>query len=426
MKYLRKKYKTIETFVGAGGSFLGFKKAGFEASYVNDIDNDFLKTLVFNNSELNNITVDNTSIVKVNFSNLRSKLKIKKKEIDVIFGGPVCKGYSLAGVRDPSDIRNTLYQYQIKLIDEFRPKIALIENVPAMRCSLILKNNTKKSIVDEISYIYKKLDIFKGIKAKLRKENTTLSSGEEKEYSLIKQKKRDYESIIKDNSISVIDDIRERLEAIGYRVKIANLNASWFGSYTKRIRTIVAAVRDDIEYDFEYPEITHHNDDTKKHEDFKYSKNLKRLNTIKDAFSLLDSNKNNPQKDEDNKAMNHNEKSVRRFALIPKGKNFIEVMNDAPKDLHISKFYSRGCTMRLDDNKPAPTLVPGHSNFPIHPTEHRSITVREAAIISGFPANYKFFGNHTKRCEQVGNAVPIHLSHALAKSCRRLLDKIDE
>ena len=34
MKYSRNKYKTIETFVGAGGSFLGFKQAGFEAVYV--------------------------------------------------------------------------------------------------------------------------------------------------------------------------------------------------------------------------------------------------------------------------------------------------------------------------------------------------------------------------------------------------------
>ena len=57
--------------------------------------------------------------------------------------------------------------------------------------------------------------------------------------------------------------------------------------------------------------------------------------------------------------------------------------------------------MRLDDNLPSPTLVPGHSNFPVHPYEHRSITVREAATITGFPTNYKFFGNHTKRCEQV-------------------------
>ena len=119
--------------------------------------------------------------------------------------------------------------------------------------------------------------------------------------------------------------------------------------------------------------------------------------------------------------MKHNEKSIQRFKLIPKGKNIVDVMEKVPKNLKISKFYSRGCTMRLDDNQSCPTLVPGHSNFPVHPNEHRSITVREAAQITGFPSNYKFFGNHTKRCEQVGNAVPVPLALALAEQCKKLL-----
>ena len=40
-----KKLKTIETFVGAGGSFCGFKKAGFDCVYANDIDENFLKSI---------------------------------------------------------------------------------------------------------------------------------------------------------------------------------------------------------------------------------------------------------------------------------------------------------------------------------------------------------------------------------------------
>ena len=79
--------------------------------------------------------------------------------------------------------------------------------------------------------------------------------------------------------------------------------------------------------------------------------------------------------------------------------------------------------MRLDGNKCSPTLVPGHSNFPVHPVEHRSITVREAAAITGFPIDYKFFGSHSKRCEHVGNAVPPALARALAQSSKKLLDQ---
>jgi len=121
--------------------------------------------------------------------------------------------------------------------------------------------------------------------------------------------------------------------------------------------------------------------------------------------------------------MNHNEKSVERFKYIPEGKNIVSVMEQLPKELKISSFYSRGCTMRLAGNEPAPTLVPGHSNFPVHPKEHRSISVREAAIITGFPQNYKFFGSHTSRCLQVGNAIPVKLAEAVAKEVKKILEE---
>ena len=132
-------------------------------------------------------------------------------------------------------------------------------------------------------------------------------------------------------------------------------------------------------------------------------------------------NVNNPDVDEDNRPMKHNEKTVARFKCIPEGKNIADVIDDVPTELKISKFYSRGNTQRLDRNKTVPTLVPGHSNFPIHPWEHRSITVREAATITGFPTNYKFIGSHSARCMQIGNAVPVYLADAIAKSVINIL-----
>ncbi|WRC35998.1 DNA cytosine methyltransferase [Helicobacter pylori] len=128
--------------------------------------------------------------------------------------------------------------------------------------------------------------------------------------------------------------------------------------------------------------------------------------------------------DIDNLPMQHNPKTIERFKYIQEGKNIQECIESLPKHLQISKFYSRGNTMRLKMDALSPTLVPGHSNFPLHPTEHRSITIREAATITGFPISYKFFGSHTKRCEQVGNAVPIALSSAIAKEVKKFLDSL--
>ena len=419
---MKNKLTAMETFVGAGGSYLGLKKAGFKTIYVNEIDKNFTKTLTYNNKkDLEKCIVDVKPIEEVNFQKLRNKLNIKKKKLDLIFGGPVCKGYSLAGVRDPSDIRNTLYRHQIRMIAEFLPKISIIENVPAMRTSLILKSGIEKEKLKEISYIWKQLDIFKGLKAKLTKEGKGFSKVELNNYNLIKSKKKKYEDFVKNNSISVIDDISEMLRRLGYKIYIENLNAAWFGSYTKRVRTFVVAVRKDIKKEFIFPTITNFDYKTKLN-GFNIVKDPKPFKTIKEAFKELDyKGINSPKNDLDKAPMNHNEKSVQRFKLIPKGKNIVDVMDKVPKDLKISKFYSRGCTMRLDDNSPSPTLVPGHSNFPVHPYEHRSISVREAAQITGFPSNYKFFGNHTKRCEQVGNAVPIPLAFALANQCKKFL-----
>ena len=57
--------RKLRTFVGAGGSFTGFKKAGFECINANEIDSDFLKTLVFNNPELeNSALIDSIQIYK--------------------------------------------------------------------------------------------------------------------------------------------------------------------------------------------------------------------------------------------------------------------------------------------------------------------------------------------------------------------------
>ena len=408
---MKKKLISMETFVGAGGSYLGLKKAGFKSIYVNEIDKDFAKTLIYNNkSDLQNCVVDVRAIEEVDFKKIRKKIKIKKKKLDLIFGGPVCKGYSLAGVRDPSDIRNTLYRHQIRMVKEFLPKISIIENVPAMRTSLILKSDIEKKKLNEISYIWKQLDIYKGIKAKFTKKGKGLSKIELKNYNLIKSKKKKFEEYVKRNSISVIDDIKDLLENIGYKVYVENLNAAWYGSFTKRIRTFVVAVRSDIKKEFIFPTITNF-DHKNKLNGFNIIKKPKPFKTIKQAFEQLDyDGLNSPKIDPDNAPMNHCEKSIQRFSLIPKGKNIVDVMDKVPKHLKISKFYSRGCTMRLDENKSCPTLVPGHSNFPIHPNEHRSISVREAAQITGFPSGYKFFGNHTKRCEQVGNAVPIPLA----------------
>ena len=418
-------YTIFETFVGAGGAHIGFCENGFVSKYVNDIERTCLETLTYNNPKIKETAyIDNDSILDIEPKKILKRTKMKRGELDVFFGGIVCKGFSLAGERSPHDERNYFYHKQIELIDEVQPKISFIENVPGIVNAKVLSLDTPLEIKEEVDLLWKELENFKGLKAKLRKENNITSEIEE----LGKALRRKKESILQDLGnrgyfVSVLDDIYEMYKRIGYKVSHKVLNAAWYGSSTKRERIIIVAVRGDIDIEFNFPRPTHMDKSLMRSLDKTLAvENFKKPNTVNSALALIDYT---DLDDIDNKPMNHAPKTVERFKYIPEGENIAKNIDNLPEHLKISKFYSRGSTMRLDGDKPSPTLVPGHSNFPVHPKEHRSISVREAAIITGFPLDYKFFGSHTKRCEHVGNAVPPQLASALAKSAIELLKKIE-
>jgi len=415
-------YTIFETFVGAGGAHIGFCENGFISKYVNDIEQTCLETLIYNNPHIKDTAyIDNRSILEIDGKDILEKTNMKVGELDVFFGGIVCKGFSLAGERSPNDERNYFYHKQIELIEQIQPKISLIENVPGIVNAKVLSIDTPESIKKEVDVLWKELENFKGLKAKLRKDNK-ITDEIEKQGKILRQKKEDVLKTLNEKGylVSVLDDIYAMYKKIGYKVKHKILNSAWYGASTKRERIIIVAIRSDIDIEFEFPKPVYMDKNLIKNLDenlkkFKY----KKPRTVNDALNLIDYSNT---KDIDNKPMNHAPKTVERFKYIPEGESIANHIDKLPEHLKISKFYSRGSTMRLHGDKPSPTLVPGHSNFPVHPKEHRSITVREAATITGFPLNYKFFGNHSKRCEHVGNAVPPQLSSALAKSCKKLLD----
>lgn len=395
-----KKLTIVETFVGCGGAHLGFKQNGFKSLLVNDIDKNMISTLLENKC----ITEDRAVICPI--SELTDSIivdKIKDENVDVLFGGIVCKGFSLAGVRNPFDPRNYLYMDQLRIVKLLKPKVSIIENVVGFKNMNIYRNNvhTKQSFTDYciLSNENKQLN---GEKSSRRKNNMdyqdlTLKMNENK-VKMVQLLEN-----IEIYKYNILDEIKKLYEEMDYKVYDKILEAVKYNGYTHRKRLIIVAVRNDIKKEYIYP---------KEEQQF----------TLIDALNKIDNEGiNNPTIDIDNQPMSHREKSVERFKLIPEGKNISEVMDDVPEHLKISKFFSRGNTQRLDRNKSVPTLVPGHSNFPIHPWEHRSITVREAATITGFPLDYKFIGGHSSRCMQIGNAVPVYLADAIAKSVIQLL-----
>ncbi len=64
---------------------------------------------------------------------------------------------------------------------------------------------------------------------------------------------------------------------------------------------------------------------------------------------------------------------------------------------------------KLDPDSWAPTLLSGHRAPPVHYEQPRSITVREALRLQGFPDDMRIMGTFANQMTQVTNAVPAHL-----------------
>jgi Site-specific DNA methylase len=69
--------------------------------------------------------------------------------------------------------------------------------------------------------------------------------------------------------------------------------------------------------------------------------------------------------------------------------------------------------VRLHPDELAPTVL-GNSRF-IHPFEDRFLTVREQARLMSYPDDHVFLGSRDEQYNQVGEAVPVALSKAIAE-----------
>jgi DNA (cytosine-5)-methyltransferase 1 len=76
---------------------------------------------------------------------------------------------------------------------------------------------------------------------------------------------------------------------------------------------------------------------------------------------------------------------------------------------------------RLHPDRPANTLFSGHRAPPAHYSQRRSITVREAARLQGFPDEFRVYGSFGKQMEQVTNAVPPPLARAVVRALAELV-----
>ena len=194
----KNKIKVIGLFSGCGGLDLGFKQAGYDLIWSNDILKDACDTYRLNIGD----HILNEDITKIDLDTIPNT--------DIIIGGPPCQGFSLAGKRDSDDSRNKLYLEYFKMIELYNPECFVMENVKGI---LSMKNEKKQLVIDEIKDIAGKI----GYKLSIFNLNACDFAVPQKRERvfIIGHKKKEYEKpqpIIKKEKYITIKDAIQFLE----------------------------------------------------------------------------------------------------------------------------------------------------------------------------------------------------------------------
>lgn len=132
-----KRFTFIDLFAGCGGLSEGFYQENFKAVAHIEINSICCKTLIermkFYNYKNAEDAVINEDITNKNIITLIDKIS-NNEEIDVIIGGPPCQAYSTLGrAKDKNsmqdDPRNFLFENYVKILNYYKPKVFVFENV---------------------------------------------------------------------------------------------------------------------------------------------------------------------------------------------------------------------------------------------------------------------------------------------------------
>lgn len=379
MVYINNKKRPIgvDLFAGAGGMTLGFEQAGFDVLASVEIDPIHCATHEYNFPFWTILCCDITSTTG---KEIRERSSIGSQEIDVVFGGPPCQGFSLIGKRVIDDPRNSLVLHFVRLVLELNPKFFVMENVSGMA------KGKHKQLIQEVSEKLK----FNGFDV-------------EEHYKILNA------------ACYGVPQSRERLFLIGCRrglqlpnypfliTKPAKSTRTKFDTKIPDSPTVWDALkdlpkvenyrelleRDWVIADFNKPSI--------------YGEELRGFYCKENNYSYK--RRYDPQILTSSLRTEHTSESVKRFESTLPGKT-------EP----ISRFH------KLDPKGICNTLRAGTpsnrgaftSPRPIHPLTPRCITVREAARLHSYPDWFRFHPTKWHGFRQIGNSVPPLLAKAVA------------
>lgn len=380
--------RTIDLFCGAGGITEGFRQAGFECLYGNDIMPEAIETFRLNHPRS---YADCSPIESVDSNALRLAMSLQPGELDVLVGGPPCQGFSInAPGRFLADPRNKMFYHYERFLAEFRPKTFVFENVPGL---LSIDNGR---VFDEIIRIFSDLGYFVSAKILFAAH-----------YGVPQERWR---LIILGSSKGPID----HPEPSHFAVRRANFRGGSTMIFkldeSDRIRLEPSETVGDAIGDL--PRLL-------------IGEGAETIVYDRPPHSLYSMSMRNPTGATYNHfAANLSNQNIARMKFVSPGGSWRDIpvellpmgMQRARKSDHTKRYG------RLSNESLAGTVMTKcdpHWGTVFLPDQERTLTVREAARFQSFPDHYRFMGPRVSQYVQVGNAVPVLMARAIARTIRR-------
>ncbi|WP_346966484.1 DNA cytosine methyltransferase [Clostridium perfringens] len=340
----KKTYKGISLFTGAGGMDIGFKSAGVNVVWANEIDKDAYNTYKENNLD--------TTIVH---GDIREKIELLNniKDIDIIFGGPPCQGFSVAGKMNPDDERSTLVWTFLEAVKIVKPRAFVIENVKAL-ATLKKWEPIRQKIIEIASEM--------GYSCKPYVLNSV-------DFGIPQKRERVFFIGFKEKNIDLNDIINnQKKKKKSVREAIGHLGPAGSKNNPKTCTAVITLAKNPVLRKSPYAGMI--------------------FNGIGRPLNLEDASTTLPASMGGNKT-----------PIIDENLLYGDKKND-----WVVKYHKALIDKTIEpEYKEAPEIL-------------RRLTIKEAALIQTFPEEYKFLGSKTSIYRQIGNAVPCELAEVVAKA----------
>jgi DNA (cytosine-5)-methyltransferase 1 len=312
----------------------------------------------------------------------------KSAGIDLIIGGPPCQAYSIAGrVRDENgmknDYRNYLFEHYLNVVNRYRPKLFVFENVPGLLSAIpdgTPITNLIREGFDSIDY-----DIIEDIKGHTRINASDYGVPQNRNRLFIigidKRRYDNTQELLMDFYTKILPSQMEMKkitvkEAIGDLPKCKPIFDE--DSHKKRVSHIIP----NCEVSWQIP---------------RYS-NLRDM----DTYHILAEDIASGRREYDSKKIS---------------------------ELYEKKVGSKSPIHRyhvLEPDQPSTTIIAhlhkdGHRFIHYDPAQYRTITVREAARLQSFDDDFEFIGSRGHAYQMIGNAVPPKLAKHIAMAIAEFL-----